>query len=304
MACTNSTITLDPAALERLVTDPEGVLRDEERFWTDYRAQVLTRRWAEAVGYEISYDSWRSQVKAWAETPEEERRKHPLVRNCEAIVAAGESFARRALPHIRSFVLPGADLSCTVRFTAFIPARAFAVEDVVFNVAARYWHDNPANILNQMVHEVGHVGHSRCREMGREDDCPDKAVSSVLQNLQAEGFCTYIAYRAQHLYPAPDEVDFKLADDPAAVDRLFADLNEVFAQARGGSLTEAEFGNLSWEKGVMGRAFYIPGMHMCKAIDERLGRDALIQSMLDGPSAWVRLYGTIAPAGHRLIGIK
>ena len=44
----------------------------------------------------------------------------------------------------------------------------------------------------------------------------------------------------------------------------------------------------------------------CKKIRAvlRLGRDALIQSMLDGPSAWARLYGTTAPAGHRFVAIE
>ena len=42
-------------------------------------------------------------------------------------------------------------------------------------------------------------------------------------------------------------------------------------------------------------------MHMCKLVGDRLGRAALTRSMLDGPSAFARLYNRIAPEGRRVL---
>jgi len=301
MTCTKSKITLDATALDRLINDPEGVLADPEAFWSGYRAQALSRRWAEVVGVDIDYAAWRNQVEAWARLPLEERREHLLVRNYEAIRAAQESIHELALPHICAFMPPGADLSATIRFGTFLPARAFAIEDIVFNIAAPYWRGNPSNILNQIVHEIGHVGYGYCREVGRPDEHPDKAVAGVLGMVQNEGLCSYIAYTAQHIYPAPDDVDFHLADDPGAVERLFADVDEILAGTQ--TLAEPELDKLIWDKGVMDRAAYIVGLRMCELIDRRLGRQALIQSLLDGPSAFTRVYNGIAPA-DRLVAAR
>ena len=295
MDCLASQIAFDTAALELLVNEPAAVLKDPEAFWTGYPAQSLTRRWMEIVGFKFSPEDWRTEVGGWATLTPAERRGHSLVKVCDKIVGAKESFARSALRHLCGFAPADTDLSCTIRFTAFIPPNAFAVQDIVINVGHRYWHGNPDNILNTMVHEVGHVVHSRFRELGGWQGRVEGRWLKTLDNLQAEGFCTYLAFRAQDAYPAPDVTDYALAADPAAVKRLFGDLRLILAAAQDEAISADDFSRLAWDKGVKGRAYYVAGMHMCKAIDERLGRDGLLQSILAGPAAWLEIAGQVLP---------
>jgi hypothetical protein len=295
MNCLASQITFDTAALELLVNEPAAVLKDPEAFWTSHRAQLLTRRWMKMVGYKFSPEDWRNEVAAWARLTPAGRREHALVKMCDEIVRARESFARLALGHLCSFAAAETDLSCTIRFTAFIPPNAFAVEDIVVNVGHRSWRGNPDNVLNTMVHEVGHVVHSGFRELGGWDKNREGRWLKTLDNLQAEGFCTYLGFRAQEIYPAPDVTDYVLAADHAAVERLFGDLRLILAAARDETITADDFSRLSWDKGVKGRAYYVAGMRMCQAIDERMGRDALLQSILAGPPAWLELARQLLP---------
>lgn len=293
MSCTQSRIEFDTSALDLLTEDPQWILANEEEFWSTFRAQALTRRWAQLVSRPIDYPAWRRQVGEWAELPLEARRGHFIAVNSRRIVDAAATFQERALPHICEFAPAGTDLSAEIRFTAFVPPRAFAVEDIVFNLSAAYWRGNPDNILNQIVHEIGHVAHSRCRELADRRDLANPNLDSALGNLQAEGYCSYIAYTARPLFPAPDDVDFHLADDPSAVERLFGDLNELLAVAR--TVPEADFAAASWDKGVAGRAYYVPGLHMCRLIDERLGRKALVGVVCQGLTEFVALYNSLDP---------
>jgi TRAP-type uncharacterized transport system substrate-binding protein len=55
-----------------------------------------------------------------------------------------------------------------------------------------------------------------------------------------------------------------------------------------------ELQKLSWDQGVMGRAYYVTGAHLCQVIDERKGRSALIDVYSKGPISIINLYNSIA----------
>lgn len=289
-------MTLNTSALEKLVHDPQGVLAHEDDFWQQERAQVLTLKWGEAVGYPISREQWRKQVAAWAELPLHERETHPLVRNCRRIVERKDDFLARAIPHLCSYLPAEATLNVTVQLTAFIPPRAFAIEDIVINVAATYWKDNVDNILSCLIHELGHAGHSWCRNRGGDDGLADDNLCTLLYGLQGEGFCDYVAYQARHEFPAPDELDFRLYGDPAEVRRQMGIFNEVLASATG-AVPADELSRLIWDKCIQGRAYYIAGMHCCHTIIEKCGRAALTETLVKGPLSFVELYNSVADAG-------
>jgi hypothetical protein len=296
---TASAVTFDTTTLEKLLCDPHGVLDCEDEFWQRERAQVLTVKWAELVGYPISREQWRSQVASWAALPPHERESHPAVRSYRSIIERRADFLSRALPHVRSYLPGEADISAKVQFTAFIPPRAFAVEDIVINVAATYWKGNADNILSCLIHELGHVGHSWCRGRGGDDGlAADENLCTMLYGLQGEGFCDYVAYQARHEFPAPDELDFQLYESPAEVRRQMGIFNEVLSSAS--ATPPAEFTQLIWDKCIQGRAYYIAGMHCCHSIIENLGRDALFQTLIDGPLSFVDLYNSLVGGDMRV----
>ena len=61
-----------------------------------------------------------------------------------------------------------------------------------------------------------------------------------------------------------------------------------------GNLPEDEMDKLVWDVGIIGRSFYVAGAHMCGVIEVQLGRDALIQTMFDGPESFFELYNEYA----------
>lgn len=290
--CVGSRVEFDTTTLEKIVKDPQWVLENEEIFWTNYRPQILTRKWAKHVNYEIPYEKWRENIKEWSSLTQRERENHELMKITQRILTGKDEFLQKALPHDCAFLPDGVDLSVTIQFTAFVPPFAFAMEDLVIDVASKYWKGNPEHILNLLVHEIFHVGYSFYRTLQTEKEFVEENLYKILDNIVNEGVCTYVGYRALPIFPVEDERDYRMMEDFAEVNKLFADTNEVLSQY--GRLTIDELQKLSWEKGVVGRAYYVTGAHMCKTIDERKGRDALIEVYSKGPISIIGLYNSIA----------
>ena len=279
-----------------MVYDPEWVLKNEEVFWSEYPSQRYTRDWIDQVKYPMDYEQWRKTVKEWSEVPEEKRLGMDFLRNTERIIEGRQVFIDKALPHVCSYLPDDADLDISVHFTAYVPPRAFAMGEIVINMTATYWNNNPDNVLNTMVHELFHVGYSYCEGLREEEEGP---LIDIMRNIHNEGVCTYIGYTAQDIFPAPDEKDFQMLDAKDEVRRHLKNVNEILSKI--GSMPEDELDKLSWDTGVIGRSYYVTGAHMCRVIEEKAGKDAFKQTLLDGPNAFFELYNGLVPEKKKMI---
>lgn len=297
-SCTEANLVFSADALETLVNEPERVLDDRLAFWNNTPAQQYTQMWAEAVNYEIDYEKWRDNVKSLQNLSDGDRQHHPLVQIAEKIVDGQNIFLDRALPHICSYLPEAANLDVSVYFTAFIPARSFLWEGIVINVNAPYWHGNPDNIFNNLVHEIWHVGYAKIRDLRTEEVTVDEARFDMLDTLQNEGTATYVGYRALDYFPAPDEKDYPMLESADEISRLLGEVNYLFAKA--GVLSSADLERLAWEKGVIDRAFYIVGAFMAETIENALGRPALVAAVSAGPITFAKLYNSLVEADQKL----
>jgi hypothetical protein len=295
--CLESKIQFNTEALEKLVYDPEWVLENEESFWTQYPSQRYTRNWIDQVNYKMDYEKWRKTVRDWSEVPEEKRLGMDFLRNAERIIEGRQIFIEKALPHVCSYLPKEANLDISVHFTAYVPPRAFAMGEIVINMTATYWNNNPNNILNTMVHELFHVGYSYCENLrGGEEE---GSLNGILRNIHNEGVCTYIGYMAQDIFPAPDEKDYVMLDNEGEVRRHLENANMILSKV--GNIPEEELDKLSWEEGVMARSYYVTGAHMCRVIEGKSGTDVLKQTLVDGPGTFFESYNDLVPEKERLI---
>jgi hypothetical protein len=298
-SCVEAKIGFHTATLERLVTDPAGVLADEDGFWESEPPQRYTRMWADGTGIDIPYREWREQVGALSQLSDVERRNHPLTRMAREITGGGEAFLARAVPHICAYLPDSANLDIGIHFTAYVPPRSFVAGEVVINVSADYWQGDVGNILNSIVHELFHVGYSKAREQRTEPRLNDERLYGMLDALHNEGMATYVGYEAQPLFPAPGERDYPMLDDPSAVRRLRALLNDLFAQVD--RARPEQIDRWSWARGVTMRGYYVVGAHMARTIERERGREALIGTIAQGPVAFVRAYNALVSSDERIV---
>jgi hypothetical protein len=298
-SCLDAQIGFHTATLERLVTDPAGVLADEDGFWESEPPQRYTRIWAEGTGIDIPYDEWREQVGALSRLSDVERRNHPLTRMAREIADGGEEFLARAVPHICAYLPDGANLDIGIHFTAYVPPRSFVAGEVVINVSADYWRGDVGHILNSIVHELFHVGYSKARDQRTEPRLDDERLYGMLDALHNEGMATYVGYAAQSLFPAPGERDYPMLDDPSAVRRLRTLLNDLFALV--GTARPEQIDRWSWARGVTMRGYYVVGAHMARTIESERGQQALIGTIAEGPVAFVRAYNALVSSDERVV---
>lgn len=289
-ACRESNIIIDTSTLEKIVNDPQTILETESEFWEEEKPQKYTKLWADGVGYEIQYDKWRGQMQEWADLPSEERENHELMKISQAMVEGKEEFVHKTIPHLCSFLPEAADLNVTVRLTAFIPPNAFAWQDIILNVTSPYWKGKVENIWNLLVHEVFHAGYSYCREVGEEEKFEDETIYKMLKNMHSEGSCNYVAYKALPIFPAPDIEDYVMLENQEEVERLLKVVNKAFSMA---GEDEEVLQKFVWEECVLGRAYYVVGSYMCQVIDEKAGRDAVIDTLVQGPVSFLKLYNSL-----------
>jgi len=289
--CLDSKVVLETGTLEKIVRYPEAVIEEGGSFWDNEKAMVYTKGWSEGTGVPIPYMRWWTRVGQMAELSEDDRSHHPLLLMTDSIVAVKDEFLIEAVPHICSFLPDDIDFSIPVYFTAFIPPRSFVSGGIVINVSASYWKGNVENILNNLTHEIFHVAYSHMRSGRTEIALDDKQLYGMLDYLQNEGTATYVGYEAAALFPAPDEVDYRLLDNPEDVARLLQEVNDLFAQV--GTISDEDLQRLSWRKGVTDRGYYIVGAHMARTIDSRLGRAALIGTLAAGPVSFVNTYNSL-----------
>ena len=292
--CQRSAIRFETSTLEKIVGEPEAVLEEGEGFWTSERPLILVQGWADEVGSRDPYGRFRARVSDLASLSAERRADHPLLRMTEEIVASQDEWREKAVMHLCSYLPADVDLSRPAYFVAFVPPRAFATSDGnVIDVASGYWHGNVDNILNSLVHEYFHIGYGQLRRHRSEKPLENAALYRMLDMVHNEGLAVWVAYRARSLFPAPNEVDNDLLDDPDDVTRLLEALNGLLAQS-----TVMEAGalrRLAWRVGVTDRAYYIVGAHMARTIEAERGRDALIGTLHEGPLAYLTLYNSLVP---------
>ena len=108
-----------------------------------------------------------------------------------------------------------------------------------------------------------------------------------------------MGYRAASDFPAPDELDYQLLENPDDVTRLFGEVNALFQAV--GVVSDEELQQRSWRSGVTARGYYIVGAYMAQTIDSELGRDALIGTLETGPASFVTLYNSLAAEERKIL---
>jgi tetratricopeptide (TPR) repeat protein len=248
--------------------------------------------------------SWKARIQGYADLSLDERKRTSAMLTARRLLEQRDVFLRKALPHIRSFLPDSpAGITTTIFFTAETYPRAIGVGDnVVVDITNDYWQGSDSTLLNTVVHELFHVGYGW--NICAQTDTPmaNAALYAHLSTLQNEGLATYVAYKAQHLFPAPADQDYVLLDNHSTVGRARKLVNRLFSQAE--SFSAEKLRNEGWRIGVEQRAFYVLGAHMARSIDEKLGREALAETIARGPLSFVNAYNSLAHDDMRIVGFE
>jgi len=296
---------ISTASLETILLHPETILEDPDAFWATDEAYQLSTSWHRntGVGRESrDYDrKWLAFIGEMAATPPDERAAHPAFEALEGIRARVPLFEERSVPLLDSF-LPanGLVFDSTIHLTTRTYSFQFMTNgQIVADPLSDYFGGDLDMLFNLVTHECFHIGYGWNRYLRTEFELEDSFVyNTLLDGLQNEGMAVYVGYKTREFFPAPQEEDYHMLDDPSEVRRQIAALNgliEMTRAASGETLTKH-----AWRIGVVDRAYYVVGAHMARTIDEALGRDALLQTIATGPLNFVDVYNRLVEESMRV----
>jgi len=91
-------------------------------------------------------------------------------------------------------------------------------------------------------------------------------------------------------------------DDPEMVKKKIAQVNDIFSKA--GTLESGKMRQMSWDVGIMERDYYVTGGHMARTIDQKLGREAVAETIAQGPRSFIDIYNKLVPKEEQILCFK
>lgn len=290
-------VRLETTSIEHILLRPESILEDPDRFWKKDGAYKLAglfhKRNKIAMDNRDYYSRWIEKLKVYAAVPVGEREAQPAFAMLETIRDRIAVFNEKAIPLLESFV-PENQLTfeTTVNFTTGTWAFSFMTHSkIVTDILSYYFKNDADKIMNSVTHEVYHIGYGYNRYLRREVPLDNGYIyNTILDALQNEGLATYVGYQARAFFPSENERDYVKLENPEIVRQQLEAVNTLFAEAE--SLSPDSLHARSWRIGVMERGYYTVGAHMARIIDEKLGRDALLETIVQGPLHFVDVYNS------------
>jgi len=170
------------------------------------------------------------------------------------------------------------------------------------DVASPNFNRDPVRILNILVHEVFHVGDAYVIIHRTEFELENEMLDYMIDYLLSEGLANYVSYTAQDIYPNHKFDDYLMLENEKSVKKHLANVNSLFSKA--GSVPQKKMTEMSWEIGVQKRAYYVAGAFMVKTIDEKLGRDSLINAICVGPKKVIHIYNSLVTDDMKIMEFK
>jgi hypothetical protein len=166
--------------------------------------------------------------------------------------------------------------------------------DAYLNVGHPHFGDDRRELLYFSMHEVHHVGYTRHHPIYTLESLRTSSdlIRAIKYSTHLEGLAVYSSYERRTIEEGLGHVDYWILNDTRERKRVTGEFSGVLAGLEEGPdrpLEEADFEALE-RMGGGNRLWYVAGAHMAQHIDERLGREALTQTVVDGPDSFFEAY--------------
>jgi hypothetical protein len=288
--CLQSKIQFNISSIEKIVLHPEEILADPDAFWSSDSAYRLVKQWHKDISFPIPVDQWNKWMQDLKAIPDNERAKNLQLIASQSTIRKEKEFNERAIPYICSFLPKDCPkITTTFYFTTAIMASGFQMGNSIVIYGAN------ADKDNLFIHELFHRGFDQYSHIRSYSSHQDSLISQIYNDLQNEGMATYVGYKALKEFPhcRTDMLkdDYKMFENIEDVKSLLNTMNYLLKKAF--ILSEKELKGSIWQVGSTDRAYYVVGCFMSKTIEERLGRQALIETIISGPKSYLQKYNSL-----------
>jgi len=288
--CNKSQINIE-STLEKIILTPKTILNNQESFWKNEYPYKTTTKWAKINSIPIDHHKFKETLEKLEKQDPSQRNKNQILQLSNKIKKNLPQLLEKGIPHLCSYLPEKTDISSTIFLTCLIPPWAYAWdENIIINLSHKHWNNDPGMILNIIIHELFHIGHSKhWDEYPEEPVTQNEIIESIMHTLYAEGTATYVAYKARSLFSSfTNDPDYDMLENRSDRLMLSRKVNMIFSKCRTVPYEEAK--KIIWQEGIKERAFYVVGAYMAKMIDEVAGRTVLIDAIKKGARYFIETY--------------
>ncbi|NIN00380.1 MAG: hypothetical protein GTO24_20555 [candidate division Zixibacteria bacterium] len=286
-------VIIDTSSIQKIYLKTDEVLQDTAAFWETESALKVIKRFRERQKRPVPDPKWEKNISQIAQLSKKKRKNHPHLRMAQEVAEKIDYFHSTAIPYVSNF-LPNADkmdFTLTVYLTVYTGAYRFMMSnDLYIDVAHERWKGSSQNILNNLVMVVFDLGFLECR--GTRTEKPlDQKLYTLLEYLQGRGISTYVGYKALDKFPVEGVEYYNLLESESECTRIRNKLNDLFSKAK--TMADKDLRKKAVEIGVRGYAYPVVGAYMAKTIEEKLGLDALKDTITQGPLSFLKTYNRL-----------
>jgi hypothetical protein len=300
---TNSKIKviIDTSSIKNIYLETKEILKDTAAYWETDSALKAIKRFREKQNRPVPDPEWEKIISQIAKLPKKKRQNHPHLRMALEVAEKADFFRSTAIPYVSTF-LPNADkmdFTLTVYLTAHTRAYRFMMNNELFiDVAHERWKGSSQNILNNLVMVVFDLGFLECR-VARIEKPLDQKIYTLLEYLQRRGITTYVGYKALDKFPVKDVEYYNLLESESECARLRNKLNDLFSEAK--TMADKDLRKKAVEIGIRGYAYPVVGAYMAKTIEEKLGLEALKDTITQGPLSFLKTYNRLVDDDKKIL---
>jgi tetratricopeptide (TPR) repeat protein len=296
--CAQWGIAFDSTSVDWIYDDPGSILDDPTSFWKEDPAYSLVALAPWYKDMSIPPSGWVKHVEKVHSVPAQDRDEESAFARSVEIMDYADIYCGNAIPVITSVLPQNANVETKVYLSAFNDPEGFALRsNIVMNAGSKSYFGKTSKFFNILSHEIFHIGYFNHQPHQTEIWPDNYPLHVILVTLQNDGMAVFLQHELHTLYLAPAEIELFLLDKEIAVKVLMGRVNRLLQDA--GTLDEDESMKQAFS-GLNQTALYVVGAHMAWTIDEKLGREALAQTVSIGPRSFIHTYNSVAEEGMKV----
>jgi hypothetical protein len=169
--------------------------------------------------------------------------------------------------------------------------------EAMLNIAHSHFSHDRRELVYLIMHELHHVAYTDYHPIYSLDELEttDDFVRIIRYSTHLEGLGVYAPLNRRIEENGLGHEDYQFLLDShersSRVEKYF-EIFEELNREDNRELKDSDFEIMDRMSGKGSRLWYVTGAHMCKVIDEELGRKALTNTIIDGPDSFFERYKT------------
>lgn len=238
------------------------------------------------------FDFWRSIL---TDALKEKRSFENRIQSNLTYIESNEGVFLSAIQETAEYLPPDYNFQTRLNLILGYDIGIVSRGEAMLNIEHPHFSAEKRELVYMAMHELHHVGYTDYNPIYSLSDLQtlDDLRHAIRYSTHLEGLAVYAPLDRRISENGLGHEDYQfLVDSHKRQSRVreYFEILEALDKSRNRELNDSDFEILEKMSGRGSRLWYVTGAHMCKTIDEELGREALTETIQGGPNSFFAVY--------------